>query len=75
MLLSPSKGAYTNGRCTTDVWAYMLLAAKTQKEKISCFPSGICVSSAFDGTRGDKHLEVTSNVLNEDEKNGDPRSY
>ena len=46
-----------------------------KKEKISCFPNGICVSSAFDATRGDKHLEVTSNVLNEDEKNGDPRSY
>ena len=66
--LSQSQSAYRKKRSTTDiVWAYRWIVAKTQKEELEVFSTGIDMSSAFDTIHRDKVINICQQILNEDE--------
>ena len=66
--LPQSQSAYRKKRGTTDiVWAYRWIVAKTQKEDVTVFSTGIDMSSAFDTINRKQTLDIAKEFLNEDE--------
>ena len=66
--LDQSQSAYRKGRATTDiVWAYRWIAAKTQKEELTVYSTGIDMSSAFDTIERSKIVELAEKFLDKDE--------
>ena len=66
--LSHSQSTYRQSRSTTDiVWSYRWIAAKTQKENIQIYSTGIDMSSAFDTIHRDQIISIAQKILQEDE--------
>ena len=66
--ISPSQSAYRKNRSTTDIiWAHRWIIAKAQEENITIYMTGIDMSSAFDTISRNKLLEITNEILDDDE--------